>query len=201
MIVLGTWGVYNGWLKQVCSDVRQEMNLLSDGRHIGIDDYGRYVPVASLVALSLAGVKGKHRWRETLALTATACTAMGIMAQGLKHTVREPRPDSGTRNSFPSGHSATAFMGAELMRMEYGTAAGIGAYGVATGIAFLRLYNDRHWLNDVVAGAGVGILSARIASWLLPLERSLLGWQGDTELVLAPVVHSQGAGLLLAVTF
>ena len=53
-------------------------------------------------------------------------------------------------------------MGAELVRMEYGGWYGIGAYTIAVGVGFMRMYNGRHWLHDVVAGAGVGILSARV---------------------------------------
>ena len=66
-------------------------------------------------------------------------------------------------------------MGAELVREEYGNTYGACAYTFATGIAVLRLYNDRHWLNDVIAGAGTGILAARIGYWLLPWERKLFG--------------------------
>lgn len=97
----------------------------------------------------------------------------GILVNGTKYFVDEKRPDSSAQNSFPSGHTATVFMGAELVRSEYGIGYGIGAYLVAGGVAFLRLYNDRHWLNDVVAGAGFGILSARIGYWLLPVNRKL----------------------------
>ena len=46
--------------------------------------------------------------------------------------------------------------------IEYGGGSGAGAYAVAAGVGFMRMYNGRHWLHDVVAGAGVGILSARI---------------------------------------
>lgn len=53
-----------------------------------------------------------------------------------------------------SGHTATVFIGAELVRIEYGGWYGAGAYTIATGVAFMRMYNGRHWLHDVVAGAG-----------------------------------------------
>ena len=109
------------------------------------------------------------------------------------------RPDSLSRDSnapgsFPSGHTATAFMGAELIRREYGNAWGAGAYLLAGGIGFLRIYNDRHWLGDVLAGAGFGILAANIAYWLLPLERKLFGWdkrkRKTTALQLLPSYQS-----------
>ena len=73
--------------------------------------------------------------------------------------------------------------------MEYGTGIGIGAYALATGVAFLRLYNNRHWLNDVVAGAGIGILSARIGYWMLPVYRRWFGWntpQSTTQIAFLP---------------
>ena len=39
---------------------------------------------------------------------------------------------------------------------------GIGAYTIATGVAALRMLNDRHWESDVISGAGFGILSAHL---------------------------------------
>lgn len=119
--------------------------------------------------------------RERVVLTLTSSLLLAGMTNGLKYSVREPRPDTGSRNSFPSGHTATAFMGAELVRMEYGNTVGTVAYAFATGIALSRVYNDRHWLNDVVAGAGVGILSTQIAYLLLPAERKLLKWNKDVD--------------------
>ena len=76
----------------------------------------------------------------------------------------------------------------DLIREEYGAAYGIAAYGVATGVAFLRLYNGRHWLNDVIAGAGVGILSARIGYWMLPLYRKWFNWNSHRPGVTAAAV-------------
>ena len=84
---------------------------------------------------------------------------------------------------------ATAHIAAELVREEYGTVVGITAYTVATGVAFLRIYNGRHWLNDVIAGAGVGILSARIGYWMLPVYKRWFGWDDcntKDSFVLAP---------------
>lgn len=175
LIAVGAFGVNNGWFCSVKEQVKDGFQDLRGDCRFKADDYLQYLPAAANLGLGLAGAKAKHPLLERVAATATAWAAMGIMVNATKYAVREKRPDSNSRNSFPSGHTATAFMGAELVREEYGNAYGIGAYTVATGIAVLRLYNDRHWLNDVIGGAGTGILAARVGYWLLPWERKLFG--------------------------
>lgn len=103
------------------------------------------------LGLGLIGVKCRHSFKERVAVGLASYLAMTAIVNAMKYTVREKRPDSSARNSFPSGHTATVFTGAELVRMEYGLGIGIAAYTVATGVAFPRLYNGRHWLNDVLA--------------------------------------------------
>ena len=45
---------------------------------------------------------------------------------------------------------------------------------MATTTAYLRMQNNKHWLSDVVAGAGIGIASTKLAYWLYPkLQRKL----------------------------
>jgi membrane-associated phospholipid phosphatase len=39
-----------------------------------------------------------------------------------------------------------------------------GLYTLAAGTAWARMAQEKHWLSDVVAGAAVGILSARLAN-------------------------------------
>lgn len=174
LLAVGAYGINNGAFKSVRHQIKDEMGTLRGSCYLHADDYLQYLPVISYVGLGCVA-KHRHNLQERLLITATAYAAMGIMVNGIKFTVNEKRPNSSATNSFPSGHTATAFMGAELIRMEYGTEYAIAAYTVAGGIAFLRLYNDRHWLNDVIAGAGIGILSARIGYWLLPVSRHLPG--------------------------
>ncbi len=146
---------------------------LSGGKTCKIDDYVRFLPSASHLVLGSIGVKSKHNFKERLLISATSHAAMLIMGYGTKYIIKEQRPDFSDNHSFPSGHVAMAFTGAELMRQEYGTSWGIAGYAAATSVALLRLYNNRHWFNDVLMGAGIGILSARIGYWLLPFERKL----------------------------
>lgn len=204
LVTVGAFGVDNGWACSVKDGVRDGFQELRSDCRFRADDYLQYLPVAAHVGMGLIGVKARHSFRERVAVTATAYATMGVLVNVTKYAVREQRPDTGARNSFPSGHTATAFMGAELVRKEYGNTCGAGAYAFATGIAFLRLYNDRHWLNDIIAGAGVGILSAHIGYWLLPLEQRWLGWgNSSAAVVVAPVCNpmERNAGLVLTACF
>lgn len=205
LIVTGSWGICNGWIQSVNHSIHDKMTDLRKDNFFHADDYIQYLPVVSYVALGSLGVKSKHSLKERLAVTATSYLALGIMVNTVKWTVNVRRPDSSARNSFPSGHTATVFMGAELIRKEYGTGYGVGAYSIAFGVAFLRLYNDRHWFNDVVAGAGVGILSARIGYWMLPLNRKLFRLNNKNSLVITTLPYYdpryQAMGGALAVCF
>lgn len=147
-----------------------------DKKHFSLDNYLRFVPSAGYLALGGAGIGAKHSFKERCAALVTSHAIMMTLGYGLKAIVQEERPDRSDNHSFPSGHAAFSFTGAELLRIEYGTCYGIVGYAVATSVAFLRIYNNKHWLNDVVMGAGIGILSARLGYALLPWERKLFRW-------------------------
>lgn len=88
---------------------------------------------------------------------------------------------------FRLGIQRTAFVGAELLWQEYKDQSiwyGVAGYAVATGTGFFRMYNNKHWLSDVAMGAGIGILSTKIAYWLLPLFDRTLGAQNSNYVVL-----------------
>lgn len=160
---------------------------VADGIHGGdfkMEDYTRFVPTAAYLTLGSIGVKGKHGFRDRAMVALTSHAAMALLSYGLKYSIKAARPDGG-KHSFPSGHVALAFTGAELTRIEYGNGWGAAAYAVATSVAVLRLYNDRHYFGDVLTGAGIGILSAHIGYWLLPLEQRWFHLQPHCGLTLA----------------
>lgn len=134
----------------------------------------QYAPLGSILILKACGVHSKHNWRDLVSLGVGSGLLSLAISHGIKHTTRVERPYEGVFNSFPSGHTTTAFMGAEMLRREYGEeypGIAIAGYTVATGIGLLRIYNNRHWVSDVVAGAGIGILSTSIMYWLAPYLR------------------------------
>jgi membrane-associated phospholipid phosphatase len=150
------------------------------------------------------GLKAKHSFGERVAVAAVTYIAVTALSQGVKHIVREPRPDTGSRNSFPSGHTMTAFAGAELVRSEYGWGVGMGAYALAATVGFMRMYNGRHWFNDVLAGAGFGILSARIGYWMLPLSRHIFRIPRKGQAMVASPMYyanTRAVGMSCAIQF
>lgn len=87
-----------------------------------------------------------------------ALARAGVTTGVLKYTVNETRPNGGAR-SFPSGHAAAAFTGAEFIRKEYGWQWAAPAYLAAGFVAWSRVEADKHYTHDVLAGAAVGILA------------------------------------------
>ena len=132
-----------------------------------IDNYLKWVPLYSVFVLDAFGVQTKNDLKKQIKLVAASETIQSIVTNPLKKIVKEVRPGvSLNHNSFPSGHAATSFAGAEILRIEMKDNYPVlcyGGYAVAAATGILRLYNNKHWFSDVVAGALIGILSARLA--------------------------------------
>lgn len=130
-----------------------------------IDDYIQYLPAAVMLGLKVGGVKGRSSWPRMLVSDAFSVALMAATVNIIKETSKEMRPDGSNNRSFPSGHTATAFMCATMMHKEYGKVSpwySIGAYSVATFTGVSRILNNKHWINDVLVGAGIGILSTEL---------------------------------------
>lgn len=204
-ITAGALGVgENAPLRGASVAIREGFYGVSNGVKLHFDDYIQYLPVALFLSLDYMGLRAKHTIGERLAVGVVTYLSVVALTQGVKYTVREPRPDSHTCNSFPSGHTTTAFAGAELVRSEYGWGAGVAAYAVAATVGFMRMYNGRHWFNDVVAGIGFGILSARIGYWMLPLSRYIFKMPRSGQALIATPAYdaqTQALGVSCAIQF
>lgn len=168
--VLGALCVKTAWGTRVRKEVH-EMLGAEKKLHTGIDDYMQYVPMVAAYGAYFAGWKGQHGLKDRTILLAMSAATMAAVINISKPLFKEQRPDSGAKNSFPSGHTATAFMGAEFLWQEYRTThpwVGYTGYGIAALTGYLRMHNERHWINDVVAGAAIGMLSTKFAYWLYP---------------------------------
>lgn len=137
------------------------------------DDYLQYSPAIVMLGLKAAGVQGRSSWGRMAVSDAFSVGLMAVTVNLLKSTSDVKRPDGSGHNSFPSGHTATAFMTATMLHKEYGLTRSpwfsIGAYSVATATAISRQLNNKHWMSDVLAGAGIGILSTELGYYFADL--------------------------------
>ena len=151
---------------------KKNTQLLTDFK-TGIDDYTQFFGPAMVVGLKLGGYEGRSDWPRLLASAAMSYGIMAGFVNGIKYTAKEMRPDGSTANSWPSGHTATAFVGATLLHKEYGLTRSpwwsVAGYGVATATGVMRVLNNRHWVSDVMSGAGIGIMSTELGYALCDL--------------------------------
>src|ERR1700761_5559538 len=167
------------------------------------ESYFQFAPVAMVYGLNLVGVEGKNRFIDRTALLGLSAGIFGISANIAKHATHRLRPNAGDNLSFPSGHTGTAFLGAEFLAQEYSEKSPIYtvigySFAVTTGI--FRMYNRDHWFSDVVAGAGWGILSTKLAYLAYPYIRNKLTHtdkQGKQTMIM-PTYQDGVAGLSFA---
>lgn len=201
----GFAAVYDhGALKQLDVSTKDELQEDHPLFAAHVDDYLQLAPAAAVYALNLSGVTGKHNLFDASMLYVTSAAIMGVSTHFVKQGVGRLRPDNSGTNSFPSGHTASAFMAAEFLHQEYKDVnpwIGYAGYFVATATGTLRMYNNKHWFSDVVAGAGFGIASTKIAYLIYPYMKSLFTTKKEGNFTLMPF-HQQGStGLMLSGKF
>lgn len=140
-------------------------DLLGFGNHL--DDYLQFAPSTAVYGFELAGMEPRTDWQNRTAILVKGQALNLGVVYILKKSLKKTRPD-GTGYSFPSGHTANAFAGATMLSIEYGEQyrwVPYVSYGVATGVGMMRMSNEKHFLSDVLFGAGLGILSMKVAYW------------------------------------
>jgi hypothetical protein len=205
LIGYGVIGIESDGLKFINSGIKEEVNENIDEK-ITIDDFSQYAPALSVYGLNALGIKGKHNFKDRTIILGTSYLIMSASVLSLKSITKVERPDGSGFNSFPSGHTATAFAGAEFLWQEYKDVSiwyGISGYIVATGTGLFRIYNDKHWLTDVAAGAGIGILSTKIAYWINPWiqEKIFKSKEKNNVSTIAPFYNGKQMGIGFMKTF
>jgi len=118
------------------------------------------------VAIALPAIAGgltlyKDDWKGAAQLTVDTVATVGI-AYGLKHVIREQRPDKSDFQSMPSDTAALAFAPANFLWDRYGWQYGIPAYAAATFVAWSRVDAQKHHWYDVTASAGLAFGVSKI---------------------------------------
>jgi len=169
-----------------------------------VDDYVQFAPAAAVYGLNLIGIKGKNSLLDATGIYLLSSAIMGGSVSILKKTTHRLRPNGSGYTSFPSGHTANAFAAAEFLNQEYKNVSpwyGYAGYTIATATGILRLYNNKHWFSDVVAGAGFGILSTKLSYILYPKIKKLITGKGSFNYTVAPVYSQHTIGFSLSGAF
>jgi hypothetical protein len=171
MVTYGAISLKNRTLERLDNKIKTNLIEKQYVLHTSLDNYLLFAPAVATFGMKTFGVKSAHKLQDMLVIYAFS----NLLEQGIVHTLKtvsaRMRPDGSTKNSFPSGHTATAFVAAEFLHQEYGDKSvwiSVGGYSVATLVGVGRIFNNRHWFSDVAAGAGIGILSAKIVYWAYP---------------------------------
>lgn len=204
LIGYGTLSLYNDKLTNGDASIRNDINSDNE-KTFPLDEGTQSLAFLSVYGLNLFGVKGKNNFKDRSIVLATAYLIMGSSVTVLKRTTHRQRPNQTGFTSFPSGHTATAFMGAEFLYQEYKDVSpwyGVSGYFIAAGTGYLRMYNNKHWFSDVVAAAGIGILSTKIAYWVQPFFKDLFSKkQTATKTAVVPYYNKNEMGLAMSMSF
>lgn len=163
-------GLYMKLNKTSFNDLSIKNSVVSSNLnfHTSADDYLRFAAVPFIFGLDFLGVKGKTDYKNRAVLFIKAEAIMIVSTGLLKRATQVIRPDGSDDHSFPSGHSAQAFLAAAMIQKEFGSKSiwyPIAAYAVASSVGALRIVNNKHYTSDVLVGAGIGILSVQLAYW------------------------------------
>jgi membrane-associated phospholipid phosphatase len=170
-ITYGFIALHSNKLKSLDKEVRDEVWLEEPHGRTRADNYLQWSPAAVVYGLNAVGIHGKNNFRDRTMIYLLSQVFMNVSVFSLKYITHEQRPDGSDYYSFPSGHTANAFLGAEFMWQEYKDVSpwlALSGYAMAATTGYLRLYNNKHWFSDVIAGAGFGIASTKLAYWLYP---------------------------------
>jgi hypothetical protein len=164
-------------IRRVDYYIRNEVKDHYPTFHSVAESYFQFSPVAAVYVLNFVGVAGKNRFLDRSIILGMSAAIFAGSASITKRAAHRLRPNGEDYLSFPSGHTGTAFVGAEFLAQEFGDKSpwyGVAGYTVATMTGIFRIGNRDHWFSDTVAGAGFGILSTKAAYFIYPYMRNFL---------------------------
>jgi len=135
---------------------------LAQGVLPGQGDTGTLRRIGDVLHIALPATAGattviKKDWDGTFQFGAIFGATVATVAGG-KELLAKDRPDASDARSFPSGHAAMSFSGSTFMLRRYGKKVGIPMMFTAGFVGFTRIKGQKHYADDVIAGAGIGVL-------------------------------------------
>lgn len=156
-------------VKQADLNIQRKLQQLKPKQKFDVDTCLKWAPLIAFLAVDAFDKQSKNSKERHLIDAAVAGLLLNAATIPLKNVFRRQRPN-GKPKSFPSNHTATSFLGSELLRQEIGEEHPVLSYAgyvASTVTAVLRLYHNKHWFSDVLAGAVLGVLSVKLAPVLM----------------------------------
>jgi len=163
-------------------------------------------------AASTASSTGEDRWNDISAVV-EAFGGSAALTGALKRATARERPwvhfqdstGSGHRNdSFVSGHTSETFSTAIALgnlcrarQCRHEMTTWLVGLATASATGYLRIAADKHYMTDVLAGAGVGVLSG----FAFPALGNRVWHAGQTTTTVAPVVIPAGMAMRSTLTW
>ncbi|SDX84885.1 PAP2 superfamily protein [Lutibacter oricola] len=148
------------------------MSFVGNDFKTSVDDYILFAPIVQMYTADLLGVKSKNHWFDQSKYLFISNVISSGITNRLKVATAKIRPD-GTPKAFPSGHTTIAFTNAAVLHQEFKDSSPILAYSgyaFATATGGLRMANNKHWVSDVLAAAGISILVTELVYLIKPLK-------------------------------
>ncbi len=136
-----------------------------------IDDVIQYLPTTQVYIGDIIGIKSRNNWKLQTNYLLFANGLSSLITHSLKRIINKTRPYGG-QHSFPSGHSTFSFTNTTALFYEFYQSSPLWAssgFLFASTTGAFRIINNRHWLSDVLTGAGIGIFSTTIIYMTKPL--------------------------------
>jgi membrane-associated phospholipid phosphatase len=153
-------------------DTKEKLQDMFPRTNTKIDNWLQWAPDAMMYTADIFTAKHKNNvFNQTKYLIFSQLSTAAIV-QILKKTTHVTRPNGGSL-SFPSGHTSNAFAGATVLFQEYrdyNMAIAYSGYLFSTATGVLRVTNNRHWVPDVLVGAGIGMLVTNLIYYFEPLK-------------------------------
>ena len=205
MITYGLVSLGDNGIRQIDYNVHNSLERNNQFWHISADNYIQFAPAVAAYAMKFSKVESTHNLLDMTILYGLSNLLAGGIAQSGKYIIGRERPDNSNSYSFPSGHTETAFVAAEFLHQEFKDQSvwiSVGGYTVATFVGVARIYNNKHWVSDVVTGAGIGILSTKAVYWVYPYLKKAFGKKDKNLQTLILPGYSNGTlSLTLSKTF
>ena len=194
----------NDKLQSLDNWVRQKVWVDNPHQPAHFDDALQYVPGISVYVLNGLGIQGKNNLLDATRQYLISSFLMMVVVQSGKAITKLRRPDGFGSNAFPGGHTATAFVAAEFLHQEFKGKSpwiSIMGYTMAAVVGYMRIYNNRHWLKDDIAGAGIGMGITKLVYWFYPKVKDKIFKNKPMNAMVMPYYQQGGGGISLVYNF